>query len=470
MTEPVARDSEQAEAPEPPKKPFGARFTSPLLLGSTLNPINSSLIATGLVGIGVDLHAGPGATATLISVLYLCSAVAQPTMGKLSTIFGPRRVFLAGAGILVLAGVIGTLAPGFGWLLVSRALIGIGTSAAYPTAMAMARRRADETGVGVPSRFLGNLSIAAQVTAAVGLPLGGVLTGVFGWRALFFVNIPLGLISIVLTLTGVARDGRVETGGIGSLLRRVDLPGIALFAGAVVGLLVFLGDLAHPIWWLLGGTVVLGVALVLWERRSSSPLIDVRMLARNAPLQRTYLRQLLVSLASYSVLYGVSQWMELGRGLGASQVGLVLLPLTVMSIILARVISGRGWVRVPLLLSGVVLIVAAGLEQFVTHETSIPGLVGLTVLLGMTNGLAGFANQATLYANSPASEIAVASGLSRTALYIGAIFSASLIGIVFGGRPSDAGLHTLSWVQLGLGVVIALLVLFDRRIPLVAAK
>jgi predicted MFS family arabinose efflux permease len=451
-------------------KPFGARFTTPLLLGSTFNPINSSLIATGLVGIGVDLNVNPGSAALLISVLYLCSAVAQPTMGKLSTIFGPRRVFLAGAVILVIAGAIGTLAPGFGFLLVSRALIGIGTSAAYPTAMALARRRADENGIGVPSRFLGNLSIAAQVVAAVGLPLGGVLTGLFGWRSLFFVNIPLGLLSLVLTLTGVARDDRLEFAGAGAVLRRIDPLGIALFAGTVVSLLVLLGDLARPIWWLIPVTVGLGIALVLWERRSSSPLIDVRMLARNRPLQRTYLRQILVSLATYSVLYGVSQWMEVGRGLGASQVGLILLPSTVVSIVLARVLSGRGWVCVPLLLSGCVLMIAAGLEQFVTHDTSVAALVTLTTVLGLTNGLAGFANQATLYANAPAAEIAVASGLSRTALYVGAIFSASLIGIVFGGRPTDAGLHALSWVQLGLGAALLLLVALDRRIPFVAAK
>jgi predicted MFS family arabinose efflux permease len=422
-----------------------------------------------LVGIGLDLHAGPGATATLISVLYLCSAVAQPTMGKLSTIFGPRRVFLAGAGILVLAGAIGALAPGFGWLLVSRALIGVGTSAAFPTAMALARRRADDSGIGVPTRFLGNLSIAAQVTAAVGLPLGGILTGAFGWRALFFVNIPLGLLSIGLTLFGVARDGRIENRGLLGLLGRIDLPGIALFAGSVISLLLFLGELARPNWWLLGIALALGVALVLWERVSASPLIDVRMLARNRPLQRTYLRQLIVSLASYSVLYGVSQWMELGRGLSAEQVGLILLPLTVVSIVLARVISVRGWVRVPLILAGAVLMGAAALEQLVNRGTSIPSLVALTVALGLTNGFAGFANQATLYSNAPADEIAVASGLSRTALYVGAIYSASLIGIVFGARPSDAGLHTLSWAQLGLGVALLLLSVFDRRIPYRAA-
>src|ERR1022692_4668837 len=141
-----------AASPAKFRKPFVWRFTSPLLIGSSLNPINSSMIAPGLVGIGLDFHTGPGTTASLISVLYLCSAVMQPTMGKLATIFGARRIFLTGVTILLIAGIIGAAAPAFGFLLLSRALIGVGTSAAYPTAMALVRKRADELKKGVPSR------------------------------------------------------------------------------------------------------------------------------------------------------------------------------------------------------------------------------------------------------------------------------------------------------------------------------
>jgi MFS family permease len=189
-------------------KPFGWRFTAPLLLGSTLNPINSSLIATGLVGIGIDLHTSPGVTAVLVSVLYLCSAVMQPTMGKLSTLYGPRRIFLLGMGILFVGGLVGATAQSFGALVLSRALIGIGTSAAYPTAMALVRKRADDAGTGVPSRVIGNLAIAGQVTIALGLPIGGLLVGVFGWRSLFLVNLPLAVVGVILTLVGIAKTTR----------------------------------------------------------------------------------------------------------------------------------------------------------------------------------------------------------------------------------------------------------------------
>ncbi|MDP9904254.1 MFS transporter [Arthrobacter bambusae] len=454
----------------PPSNPLGWRFTAPLLLGSTLNPINSSMMATALVGIGADFRSSPGATAGLISVLYLCSAVAQPTMGKLSVLFGPRRVFLSGVAILLLAGVVGVLAPNLGVLLISRALIGIGTSACYPTAMALVRRRADESGIGVPGRVLGNFSIAAQVTAVVGLPLGGVLAGAFGWRALFALNIPLALLAFTFTLLGVAKDAPVHKQGLVSLLTMLDLPGIALFAGAIVSLLVFLSALTTPAWWLAVQAVVLAGVLLLRERHAGSPLIDVRMLGRNGPLQRTYLRTILAALATYASMYGTSQWMEQSMGLNPAAVGLILIPLSLLSIVVARVVSSRAWVRWPLILAGVALTLSAGVMLLVNHRSGVGLLIGMTLLLGLTNGFSSFANQAALYLQTTAAEIAVASGLLRTSMYLGAIGSSSLIGIAFGPSATDAGFHTLAWILVAIGASMVLLTACDRSVPAVAAE
>ena len=452
-------------APATTPHPFGWRFTAPLLLGSTLNPINTSMLATALVGIGTDFKAGPGTTASLVSILYLFSAVAQPTMGKLSTVFGARRIFLAGVGILLVGGVVGTFAPTFGFLLVSRALIGIGTAACYPTAMSLVRKRADGLGTGVPTRVLGNFSIAGQVTAVVGLPLGGILAGAFGWRALFLVNVPLAIISIVFTLLGVAKDVPVARAGGRSLVISLDLPGIALFGLGITTLLLFLADLSRPAWWLLALSIVLIAGLVAWERRSSSPLIDVRMLGRNTPLLRTYLRQMLTFLGTYAVLYGVSQWMEQSRGLGAEVVGLVLLPLSVLSIVVAKVVSSRGWVRWPLRFSGLALVLAAGMMLLLTSSSPILLLIAMSLLIGLASGLGGFANQATLYIQSPADEIAVAAGLLRTSGNLAAIFSSSIIGLTFGAVATDFGFHKLALVLACVGALLILLTVLDRTIP-----
>jgi len=458
-------------APASPTRPFPARFTVPLLLGSTLNPINSSMLATGLAGIAADFHVGPGQSAALVSVLYLCSAVAQPTMGKLAQLLGPRAVFLTGIGILFAGGVVGAFAPAFWVLLVSRALIGIGSSAAYPTGMALVRRRAESLGVGVPSRIIGSFSIAAQITVVLGLPLGGLLTGAFGWRALFLVNVPVAIVVFLFAFFGIARDVRAADRPRGrALVAAIDIPGILLFAGATVSLLVFLSELATPIWWLIPVFVAVTAGFVLWERHTAEPLVDVRMLAANGPLQRTYLRQIIVGLGVYTGLYGISQWMEEGAGYTATEVGLLLLPLSGVGIVLARLVSTRGWVRGPLVVGAVALIGTGVVALFTDHTASVLVLIGMTMLFGATNGLSNFSNQTTLYVQSPSETFAVASGLYRTASYLGAIFSASVIGLSFGNRVSDAGFHTVAWVLVGIGVLALMMTTLDRRIPAVVRE
>ncbi|MFG1608325.1 MFS transporter [Actinoplanes sp. NPDC049265] len=439
------------------------RFIAPLLLGSALNPINSSMIATGLAAIAADFRVGPGAAAQLVSVLYLCSAVAQPTMGKLATLFGPRRVFLAGVTILLAGGLLGGFAPSFEALLVARALIGIGTSAGYPTAMALVRRRADRLGTGVPSRTLGNFSIAAQVTIVVGLPLGGLLNGTFGWRGLFLVNVPLALITLAATWFAVERDEPLRSRR--GTLAALDLPGIALFAGAIVALLLFLGDLTHPRWWIAGLALVLLAALAGWEPRAPEPLIDLPMLGRNGALQRTYLRQFLAGLGNYTALYGVSQWMEEGAGYSSLAVGLIMLPLSVVSIGLARVASSRGWVRWPLVAGASALIATAGVMLAAGHGSGVALMLAISTMFGVANGFSNVANQAALYTQAPGERIAVAAGLYRTANYLGAIFSASVIGLSFGARVDDAGFHRVAWIVIGIGLAALAMPLLDGTVP-----
>ncbi|MFC7753101.1 MFS transporter [Tsukamurella soli] len=400
-------------------------------------------------------------------MLYLCCAVAQPTMGKAAAVLGERRVFVAGLLILLLGGVIGTTAPVFELLVVSRALIGIGTSAAYPTAMALVRRRADKFGTGVPNRVLGNFAIAGQVIAVLGLPIGGVLTGVFGWRAVFFVNVPMVAVALPLVWFGVPRDGPsvVAGGRIGGLLRAVDIPGIALFAATVVALLLFVSGVRHPVWWLAVLACGAMVALVAWEQRASSPLIDVRMLASHPPLVRTYLRQALGSLGNYLAMYGLSQWMEGAAGYTAAQVGLLLVPLSALSIVVARVNSSHGWVRGPLLGTGGAFAAAGALMLGMDHRSPVALLLLMSLLLGVADGLSGYANQTSLYVQSPADQVGVAAGLFRTFAYFGAIASSSLIGIAFGSRVTDAGFHVIACVIVGLGGALVAMTVADRAIP-----
>src|SRR5580700_10903816 len=121
--------------PDERGQPFSWRFTTPLFMGSALNPINSSLLATALLPIAHGIGVPVGQTAALVTALYLATAIAQPTAGKAAEVLGPRRVFLAGIILVGVGGLAGGFARDLLTLLASRVLIGLGTSCAYPTAM-----------------------------------------------------------------------------------------------------------------------------------------------------------------------------------------------------------------------------------------------------------------------------------------------------------------------------------------------
>src|SRR5260370_1078351 len=112
---------------------FGLRFMSPICLGSMLNPVNSTMISTALVAIARDFQATATETGLLIGGLYIMSAIAQPTMGRLADRLGARRVFLAGLYLVALAGLAGTFAPTLRALFWGAVLFGVGTRAGYPT-------------------------------------------------------------------------------------------------------------------------------------------------------------------------------------------------------------------------------------------------------------------------------------------------------------------------------------------------
>jgi sugar phosphate permease len=170
-------------------------------------------------------------------------------------------------------------------------------------------------------------------------------------------------------------------------------------------------------------------------------------------------------MAAYTVLYGYVQWLEEGRGLGAGVSGLVMLPMSAVAAIGAAVISPRAFVRVPLLISAVAMIAGGVAMALVNGTTPVTLLVGLSLVFGVVMGMNSTANQAALYTQTSAADMGVASGLLRTASYLGAIFASALIALAFPGRATDTGLHAAAWALAGLGVAVLLLIVLDRRLP-----
>ncbi len=444
--------------------PFSWRFTTPLFIGSALNPINSSMIATALVPISSGLHVPVGQTASLVTALYLASAVAQPTAGKVAEVFGARRVFLVGIVLVLLGGVLGGAAQNLLMLLIARVLIGLGTSCAYPTAMLLIQRRAAAVGMEKPpGGVLGGLQIAGIATAALGLPIGGILVQTVGWRWVFLVNVPVALIALAAALIWIPRDPAQQAPkGARDVSSRIDLIGIIGFAAAMIALLAFLFSLPRPDWVVLSAAVILFAALIFWELRAAHPFIDMRSLARNGALTRTYLRYALIALCVYVVLYGITQWLEAGRGLSPLGAGLLLLPMSVISGIVVAPISRRNLVRGPVIAAAFASLVGSAGVLFLTSESNLGWIIAITLVFGVALGTAASGNQIALYTQAPPDQLGVASGLFRTFGYVGSIAASAITGIVFHNTVSDAGVHQIGVIMIGVSILAVVLTLLDR--------
>ncbi|MFC1429825.1 MFS transporter [Streptacidiphilus sp. N1-3] len=469
MSAVVGQDGAPARDParDPQRTSFGRSFTSPLYVGSALNPINSSIIATALVPIAAHLHVPVGATAVLVSSLYLASAVAQPTAGKLAEVLGPRRIFLSGIVLVLLGGLVGGLGQNLATLTVARVLIGIGTSAGFPCAMVMIRRRAEQAGLETPpGGVLGGLAIAGMATAAIGPPIGGLLVGAAGWRWAFFINLPVTAIALLMALRWLPQDPALDRADstFRRIADRIDLTGILGFAVSMTALVVLLMGLPRIGWTALAVFVVVAIPTVVWELRRPAPFFDFRELAANGALARTYLRQALTLLGVYTVMYGMTEWMEAAHGFSTVTAGLLLLPMGAVSALLSRPLASRNLVRGPLVAAALTMVLGSGGIMLLGSHSPAIALVLVSLVFGVTSATTTVGNQTALYLAAPPDRIGTASGLFRTFGYLGTITSAVIGSIVFRHGASDHGLHTLGLVLVAAGVAVLLLTVLDRRL------
>jgi MFS family permease len=444
------------------ERTFDRRLIVPMILGSILNPINSSMIAVALVPIGVALHAVPSQTAWLVSALYLATATGQPVVGRLVDTYGPRRLYLIGAALVGIAGVLGTVSPSLGVLIGARVLLGFGTCAGYPAAMHLIRSEARRTGHDSPAGVLTALAISAQTIAVIGPTLGGLLIGFGGWRTIFAINIPLAVACLVLGAL------RLPASAGERAKARIDVAGIALFVAMLTALLLFLMDPRAGHWWVLLLTAAAATGFALRELRAAEPFIDLRVFGGNLPLLATYGRTLLTATVSYSFLYGFTQWLEAGRGLSASGAGLILLPMFLTAIAVSAVTGRRKEIRGKLVIGSLAQIVACVLLLFLGSRSAIWLLLVVTLVVGITQGLNSLANQNAVYYQADPALVGASAGLQRTFLYLGAIVSSAANAAFFGHSADTGGMHHLAVFMIVVAVLLLVVTVVDRSLRRVA--
>ncbi|MFC9918424.1 MFS transporter [Agromyces binzhouensis] len=245
------------------------------------------------------------------------------TGGRLADLFGRRRVFVIGALVFGAFSLLGGLAPNIGLLIAARALMGIGGAMMWPSVLGMVYDIVPKSRSGLA----GGLIIGvAGLGNSIGPLLGGILTDTLGWRWIFFVNVPVALLAVLVVLRNVPESTR--GGGV-----RVDYAGIASLSAAVVLVLVALdvgsaNTFGSP--WVLGmiavGVLLLPVFVFIQRRQGDDALVPRRVVA-SRQFSGALISILLLGSVFFGVLVYVPQYLEKELGWSAFAAGAGLLPM-----------------------------------------------------------------------------------------------------------------------------------------------
>ena len=389
--------------------------------------LDNTAVNVALPSIQEDFGASLAALEWTVNAYTLTFAVLLVTGGRLGDIFGRRRMFLAGVVVFSLASATIGFAPSEGWLVASRALQGVGAAFMMPGTLSIISNAfpPEERG-----KAIGTWAGVSAIALAAGPLLGGWLTEEVSWRAIFFLNLPVAVGAVAVTLFA-AEESRDETVG-----RTVDIPGIAALTVALTALVFALVE-GNAWGWgspetlaLLALSVAAAIAFVAIERRAAAPVVDFDAL-RSKQFLGANVVAFMVSFGMLAMFFFLALYMQNILGYSPLEAGVRFLPSTVV-IIFAGPIAGRLADRIgprPLMVAGM-LIVAVSLawQSRIEVDTSYAYLAPAFVLMGLGIGLVMSPMSMAAMNAVDRSKAGVASGTLSMFRMVGGTFGVAALG------------------------------------------
>jgi len=434
-------------------------------IGAFMGQLDASIVTVALPSIQRGFAASVGAVAW-VGLGYLVALVASVVVvGRASDMLGRKLIYLYGFGTFVVGSALCVVAPSLGVLIACRVLQGFGAAMLQANSVAIIALAVPRERLG---RSIGIQGAAQALGLAAGPTLGGLLLAAGGWRLLFLVNVPTGLLAIALGVVFLPRSTELRARA------RLDVVGLATMVPAIgAGLcaLTLSGDRALGSRWSVAfmvAAVLFAWGFVTHERRNAAPLVDVGVLS-----SRPIAFGILGTIASYAVLFGVllSMPFYLERGLHVGvAVGGVVLAAMPAAMGVSAVLAGRSIGRHgtgPLTAMGMLLIALSLVVMMLSHHTVL-GLVVELAVLGVGLGLFTPANNAAVVSAAPRHDAGVVSGLINMGRGLGTAAGLAVTSLVLGGAAPGIGasapavargftiaIGMLAFVSM-LGVVVAL--------------
>ena len=399
-------------------------------IGTFMSALDGSVVNTLLPLLSHELRTSVAGIEWVTSVYLLVISGMLLSVGRAGDLFGHKRLFLGGFSLFVIGSALCGLANSAHMLAALRVVQALGAAMLMATSPAILTRSFPASQRG---RALGAQGTFTYLGLTVGPSLGGWLAEAFGWRSVFYINVPVGLAAMALAVRSIDNDT------VRKAEERFDFVGAALFTSGLMTLMMALNQGQEWGWMspltlgVVAGAAALLVAFVRVERRRPAPMLDLTLFGN-----RTFSASTVSALLNYSCVYAVTFVLPFlliqGRGLGTAQAGLVLTAQPIVMAIVAPVsgalsdrIGSRG-----LATTGMVLLAAGlvALALLVTHGT-LPQLAAALALVGLGIGIFVSPNNSALMGAAPRNRQGIASGVLATARNVGMVLGVGFAGAIF---------------------------------------
>ncbi len=418
-----------------------------------------SIVNVALPTIRRDLGASVSSLEWTIDAYTLVLAGFLLLAGSTADRVGRRRIFQIGLAVFGLGSLLCSLAPSIGWLIAARALQAIGGTMLNPVAMAIVATTFPEPAE--RARAIGVFGSMSGLSLALGPILGGALVDGFGWRSIFWINVPIVAAALVCTALFVPESRAARA-------RRFDPVGQILVV-LMLSSVVFAIIESHRLGWsspvilaLFAVAVLSLLALLGYETRRVDPLLELRLF-RSVPFSSAILMALFALCGFGAFLFVTPQYLQDVRGLSALTAGLCLLPVGALIIVLSpftgRLVGARG-PRLPLTVAGTALACGGAASLWLTPTTPLPAVLAIYLLFGLFLATVNPPITNTAVSGMPRSMTGLAASLAsagrQTGTTLGVAISGTIVGsaLTRGGTAFTHAERGVWWLLIGLGIGI----------------
>jgi EmrB/QacA subfamily drug resistance transporter len=425
--------------------------------------LDTTIVNVALPSIHRELHASISGLQWTVDAYTLVLASLLMLAGSTADRVGRRRTFQTGLVVFSLGSLLCALAPSLSFLIGARVVQAIGGAMLNPVAMSIIRNVFDDPRE--RAQAIGVWGAVFGLSMALGPVLGGVLVDSFSWRAVFLVNLPVGLLAIVLTALFVPESRAPHP-------RRPDPVGQVLVILALASLTSAIiegpknGFLSARILGLFALSLASFGLLIPYELRRHEPLIEVRFF-RSAPFSGASAIAVCMFAAIGGFLFLNTLYLQDARGLSPLDAGLYMLPMAGVMLIfspLSGLIVGRHGTRVPLIAGGGAVMIGALMLTGLTPTTSTGLLFLAYAVFGAGSGLVNPPITNTAVSGMPAAQAGVAAAVASTSRQVGMTLGVAVVGAVAGGSVAGAlgkgfaaDTHASWWIIVALGFAVLVL-------------